>query len=70
MFALNLVKLFVVAVIVAVLWYGYKWVAGFFGRTGSDKDPDALDMKECTVCGVYRTARGQAACDREDCPYR
>ncbi len=69
MFALNLVKLFVAAVILAVLWYGYKWIAGFFGRGDSKSGPDALDMKECPVCGVYRTVPDKA-CEREDCPYR
>jgi len=69
MFALNLVKLFVAAVIVVVLWYGYKWISGFIGERGSKSGPDAMDMKECPVCGIYRTSQ-DSACEREDCPYR
>ena len=69
MFALNLVKLFVAAVIVAALWYGFKWIRGIFGGRDSKSGPDTLEMKECPVCGVYRTAEHKA-CEREDCPYR
>jgi hypothetical protein len=69
MFALSLVKLLVAAVILAALWYGYKGIRGFFGGRDSGKGPDALDMKECPVCGVYRASQDNA-CEREDCPYR
>lgn len=68
MFALNLVKLFVVAVIVAVLWYGFKAFRRAM-KPGRGEAPDALEMQECPVCKTYRAA-GAEACEREDCPYR
>ena len=70
MFALNLVKLLVAAIIVGVLWYGYKWITGKVGKPRPDQDSDTLEMKECPVCGVYRSAQDTTACERDDCPYR
>lgn len=77
MFALNLVKLFIVVVVVAVLWHAYRWVRAMAtgqatGRSDGDKtnNPDAVEMKPCPVCGTYRPVKGASACEREDCPYR
>jgi len=71
MFALGLVKLLVVGVVLGVLWYGYRWFSGMVGRRpGRDKSSDALEMKECPTCGIYRPVQGAFACDLEDCPYK
>ncbi len=71
MFALGLVKLFVAAIVVAVLWYGYRWVAAMSGKMrDGDAKPGSVEMKPCPVCGTYRPAQETKACEREDCPYR
>ena len=71
MFALGLVKLLVAGIVLGVLWYGYRWITdGVAKRRDKDKRPDALEMKECSVCGIYRPVQGAFACERENCPYK
>lgn len=70
MFALGLVKLLVAGVVLGVLWYGYQWFRGVAGRPDKGKTPDAMEMKECPACGIYRPVQGAFTCDRDDCPYK
>ena len=72
-------KLLVLAVIVALVWYGFKW-AGRAGRQpGGGEIPrddagraaleDAEDMAKCEVCGTFVPARDASDCGRDGCPY-
>lgn len=77
MLGFSLPKLIVLALIIAAIWYGFK----FFGRVqnasksevpGDDTDsviPDAVDMVQCATCGDFVAAKGSKSCGKEGCPY-
>ena len=76
MFGLGIREIILTAIVVAVVWYGFKIVtrdkipkkprgAGT-GDMGSDSG--ALVMQSCHVCGVY-VAPGSSDCGTADCPY-
>jgi len=75
MFGFSLPKLIVLAVIVAVVWYGFKiFTKGKqLENPGEDDavardEPEAVDMQSCAVCGDY-VAPGSSNCGKENCPY-
>ena len=70
-------KLLVIAVVIAVVWYGYKYI----NRVNAIREElrrrapkpggralEAEDMTKCRVCGAYVTAQARN-CGRADCPY-
>ena len=77
MLGFSLPKLIVLALIIAAIWYGFK----FFNRAqstsksevpGDDTDsviPDAVDMVKCETCGDFVAAKGTTSCGKEGCPY-
>jgi uncharacterized protein len=74
MFGLSLSKLLVLALIIAAVWYGFKWLnrAASAKRVGGGKPSDAPradDLTACPACGTY-VAAGLKECpsDRTDCP--
>ena len=70
-------KILVLAVIIAVVWYGFKFVGRLqakrqeelknAGREGNSKD--AGDMVKCPQCAAFVVAGGAAKCSKFDCPY-
>jgi hypothetical protein len=82
MFGFSLFKLIVLAAIIAVVWYGFKYYSRIEAVRASEerlkgarrraKHPeveDAETMVQCPVCKVYQPAGDTAPCDRADCPY-
>ena len=82
MFGFSLPKLLVLALIIGVIWYGFKWATQLDrSRRKAVKDeakpkaPDAAapdgaeDMVKCSVCGTFVAARGARSCGLGDCPY-
>ncbi len=75
MFGFSLPKLLVLALIVAAIWYGYKWL----GRVNRQRKApprevgsqggDHQDLIQCAECGTYGLA-GLERCPegRADCP--
>ncbi|MGE0650440.1 MAG: hypothetical protein AB7P12_01640 [Alphaproteobacteria bacterium] len=74
MFGLSLSKLLVLALIIAAVWYGFKWLnrAASAKRVGGGKPSDAPranDLTACPACGTYVLAGlKQCPIDRTDCP--
>jgi uncharacterized protein len=76
MFGFGLGKLVVLALIVAAVWYGFKFV-GRLDRQRKRKlkedrkeAADSIDeMEKCPVCGTYVVAGSAADCGRPGCPY-
>jgi hypothetical protein len=66
---LSLSKLLLIALVVAGVYYGWKLLRPrAAGRPVAKRaDPRALDMRKCSVCGVY-VGEGEGACDKPNCP--
>ncbi len=76
MFGFSLPKLIVLAAIIAVVWYGFK----FLGRLEAKRKAElkagknqteggaTQSMVKCPVCETY-VAAGAGSCGRSDCPY-
>ncbi len=74
-------KLVVLAVIIAVIWYGFKIFTrgqqvakkdeggGNVSQGDSGASSDAVDMVQCGVCGDFVAAKGMTTCGKENCPY-
>ena len=70
-------KILVLAVIIAAVWYGFKFVGRLqakrqeelknAGREGNSKD--AGDMVKCQQCAAFVVAGGAAKCSKSECPY-
>ncbi len=78
----SLGKLLVLAIILAVVWYGWKYVQRVEAIRRALKDEierrragaappsrPAEDLVYCSVCGTYVPSRGAHACGRADCPW-
>jgi hypothetical protein len=83
MFGLSFGKLVVLAVIILVVWYGFKYVSRVeevkraLRRAAEEKQPQparrapaAEDLVKCAGCGAYVAAQGAAPCGRGECPWR
>lgn len=77
MLGFSLSKLLVLILIVAAVWYGFKWV-GRLDRVRKERlresgsrpgDGGSRDLIECKACGTY-VAAGLEECPegRADCP--
>jgi len=70
-------KLLVLIAVVAIVWYGWKYV-NRLGQVSAEERRRAPrrkgaslpteDMTKCRVCGAYVTAAA-TNCGRPDCPY-
>lgn len=82
MLGLSLGKLLFLALIIAVVWYGFKYqrrleeIRGMLRREMRSRQarqrPQGLDVEDlvkCPRCGAYVAARDAAACGRADCPW-
>ncbi len=74
MFGFSIAKLIVLAAVIALVWYGFKWMgrrrAGGGGDRVADEAPAAIeDMDKCALCGTFVPAEGARDCGRDGCPY-
>jgi hypothetical protein len=85
MFGLNLGKLILLAIIIVVVWYGYRYMQRIEAvrrafreeltrrqqAAGRPSQPaQAEDLVKCGTCGAYVPSRHASACGRPDCPWR
>ncbi len=80
MFGLSPSKILFTVLVIAVVWYGFKWLGQLQKRNGgkSAKDPDQVnrdaapateDLVACSLCGDYVSATRASNCGRADCPH-
>ncbi len=79
MLGFSLTKLLVLAIIIALVWYGFKWAGRISAQRGGGGIPgddagkaaleDAEDMAKCEACGTFVPAEGARDCGRDSCPY-
>ena len=83
MLGFSLSKLLVLAAIIALVWYGFKWVGRVNrlreAREARSAKPGAKveggaageveDMAKCEVCGTFVPVHGARDCGRKGCPY-
>lgn len=71
MFGFGIAKLLVLAAIIAVVWYGFKWMRRprTGGRVAGEAPPGIEDMDKCALCGTFVPAEGAQDCGRDGCPY-
>jgi hypothetical protein len=75
---LSIRELIVLAVVVFVVWYGYRVYARVDAarvrRRKSDRSraenagTPELDLVKCRVCDAYVSEPASGRCDRSDCP--
>ena len=82
MLGFSLSKLVVLLLIIAVVWYGFRFLSrrgqsvgrqqdrDRIGRKAADEDRTTVhDMETCSVCGTFVPATAARACGRDGCPY-
>lgn len=81
MLGFSLPKLLFTALIIAVVWYGFKYLNRLQEHRGgkaptqskktdqSARDADYEDLVACKTCGDFGVAKGRPACGRTGCPY-
>ncbi len=73
MLGFSIGKLIVLAAVIAVVWYGFKWMGrprtGGGGRVADDPPPSIEEMDKCDLCGTFVPAEGAQDCGRDGCPY-
>ena len=82
MLGFSLGKILVLAAMIALVWYGFKYVARRNQKFGRDKtagrlgrqddnapDEKVQDMETCAVCGTFVPNGSARSCGRESCPY-
>jgi hypothetical protein len=81
MLGFSLGKLLELAVIILIVWYGFKFASRVQAvraahqreRTSPPRPSappiQAEDLVRCAPCGSYVAAQGAAACARTDCPW-
>ncbi len=78
MFGFSIQKLLFTAMVIAAVWYGFKWVARVQAQR---READRLDrnsrggpgateeMVQCSTCEAFVASRGARSCGRDNCPY-
>lgn len=82
MFGLSFGKLLLLALLVLIVWYGFKYMQRVetvrralraeIERRRAAQRPSSVkaeDLVKCTVCGAYVAARNASSCGRPDCPW-
>jgi hypothetical protein len=77
MLGFSLPKLILLGLIVAAIWYGFKffgsgrWAAKVNMRDEKKQKvtPEAVDMVQCGVCNDFVALKGTTFCGSEGCPY-
>ena len=84
MFGLSLSKLILLAIVIAIIWYGFKYMKRVEAVRRALRDEllrrqqaaprsrpvEAEDLVKCAVCGAYVPSHHASACGRPDCPWR
>lgn len=80
MFGLTLSKLVLIAVVIFVIWYGFR-LMNRMGQAGAERarerlkeavrtPPDSVaDMQRCPACGDFVVPNLASACGKDLCPY-
>lgn len=75
-FILAMLKYLVLILVIAAVWYGYRYVNNRKKAAGQPVTPPpahpqvkAEDMAACRVCGAYVAEATVKSCGRNDCPY-
>ncbi len=79
MLGFSLTKLVVLAVIIALVWYGFKWAGRVSQQRANREVPredaartaieSAEDLSKCSLCGTFVPTEGAGDCGRDGCPY-
>ena len=83
MLGFSLTKLVVLAVVVAALWFGFRYMSRVDAirrslreeldrrraPPGATSAKEVEDLVKCARCGAYVAARNASACGRPDCPW-
>jgi len=82
MLGLSLGKLLVLAILVAIVWYGFKYVQRVeairrslreeIARRQAGARPPARsveDLVKCSKCGAFVAASGATNCGKPQCPW-
>lgn len=85
MFGLSFAKVLVLAIVISVVWFGFRWfqrwekeqaarnAAPATRKNASARaEPHQLaaeDMVACAVCGAYVAPRSATSCGKANCPY-
>jgi hypothetical protein len=77
MLGFSLGKLIVLGLIIAAVWYGFKFVGRRNQGVGKkpadpkvdDAVSDAQNMEKCKECATFVPAMAAQNCGREGCPY-
>lgn len=81
MFGFSPTKLLFTVLVIAAIWYGFKWLnrntGGDLTNRGGDKgatpsrpgDDVVEDMVRCEVCGDFMPSGRTKSCGRADCPH-
>ena len=82
MFGFSLFKLFILVVVLAVIWYGFKFLGRLekyrkvklvASKTSENENlaqnMDAGDMIRCPICGIYVAVDNSMDCGQRNCPY-
>ena len=85
MFGISFAKIIVLVAVIAIVWFGFKYLQRFQAMGGTSQpaapkraasgqpreavEPATHDMVACRVCGTYVPERGAARCERADCPF-
>lgn len=79
MFGFSFQKLLFTAMVIAAVWYGFKWVARVqdlrrkverLDRESRGEQGAMEDMVQCATCDAFVAVRGATNCGRDNCPYR
>ena len=75
-------KILVLILIIAAVWYGFKFIARRNQNVGGQPPPGRIrsgkqetsdqatqDMESCTVCGTFVPNASAKGCGRDACPY-
>jgi uncharacterized protein len=85
MFGLSFTKLMLLAILILIVWYGFKYASRVEAvrqallsealrhrQAGGTKRPAARpveDLVKCARCGSFVSAQGAANCGKPQCPW-
>ena len=84
MFGLSVTKLLLLAILILIVWYGFKYAARVEAvkhalradaqrrRGGGNMrapKPPVEDLIKCQRCGAFVAAQGAANCGKPQCPW-
>lgn len=84
MFGISFGKVLLLVAVVAIIWFGYRWLqrwdkerreserreAAQLGQSAArPATGQAEEMSACRVCGTYVAASAARSCGRPNCPF-